>query len=166
MVRFPRSRSLLGLSAALFIGVAACSPGSPARADDALLSDLEQASAAGIELAPRATGTQIVSAVERTGATPRPAVSPKKRIPAPAPKRTAQVPEAPEAPVATAAPAPEPDAEVAPAPEPAPEPMVERAPAVMMPQSPPAATTCPRGCRSVSDVIRNAPFPIKGATGG
>ena len=164
MVRSQRSRSLLGLSAALFIGAAACSPGSPARADDALLSDLEQASAAGIELAPRATGTQVVSAIERTGAAPRPAVSPKKRTPAPAPRRTAPLPKAPEARVATTAPAPDPEAEVAPAAEPAPE--VEQAPAVMMPQSPPAATTCPRGCRSVSDVIRNAPFPIKGATGG
>jgi hypothetical protein len=166
MVGTLRSRSLLTLSTALFLGLAACGSGSPAQADDALLSDLEQASAAGIELAPRASGTQVVSAVERTGATPRPVVSPKKRTPAPAPKRTAPQPEAPPAQVATTAPAPEPEAEIAPVPTPEPEPIVERAPAVMMPQSAPAATTCPRGCRSVSDVIRNAPFPIKPAIGG
>ena len=165
MIRSLRSRSLLGLSAVLFLGAAACSPSAPARADDALLSDLEQASAAGIELAPRAAGTQVVSAVERTGATPRPAVSPKKRTPAPAPRRTQPIPEAPNAQVAVTAPAPEREAEVARVAAPAPEPIAEQAPAVMMPQSRPAATTCPRGCRSVSDVIRNAPFPIKGARG-
>ena len=164
MVRTARSRSLFTLSTALFVVAAACSPGASAEADQALLSDLEQASAAGLELAPRASGTQVVSAVERTGTTPRPAVSPVKRTPTPSPKRTAPRPEALEAPVATIAPAPAPEAEIAPAP--APEPIVERAPAVMMPQSRPAATpNCPGGCRSVSDVIRNAPFPIKPALG-
>lgn len=123
------------ISAASIVTLAACGSQS-APLDDALQRDLQAASAATIELAPRAQGTQVVSALEsKTPAQPRQAPVRRANGPAPDPEPQSRQPtrsaESNE-PVAT-------------------RPVTS--PAV---QPPP-----PGGYKTVNEVIRNAPFPIK-----
>jgi predicted small lipoprotein YifL len=104
--------------------------------DEAMKADLDAASTATIEMAPRGAGTHVVSAIEARNPT-QPQVTPVRRVAAPA--RTPK-PETPQ--VTQAASAPEPTAT-----------RPSTTPAV----SPPP----PGGYKSVGEVIRNAPFPIK-----
>lgn len=134
--------------------LAAC--GSSATPDEALMRDLEQAQSASIELAPRAAGTSVVSAIESapTKATSKasPGTSRRTTTPqrAPVAKRTATEP--------TIAQAPEPS------PEPEPTPTVETiadSPAPTIDR--PTVTSQParRGrYKTTAEVIRDAPFPI------
>jgi hypothetical protein len=105
--------------------------------DDALKRDLEAASAGSVEMAPR-SGQQIVSAAELVPVS-KPAVTKARRVPAPAQKPTPVTRQA-------AAASNEPSA-----PRPVSTPQV----------SPPP----PGGYKTIDDVIRNAPFPIKPALG-
>ena len=101
--------------------------------DAQMKADLDAASTATVELAPRAPATKVVSAIESKNET-RPTVAPVKKAVAPA--RTPR----PETPTVVA------NEPVAKAPAPAP-------PKV---QPPP-----PGGYKTIGEVIRNAPFPIK-----
>ena len=127
--------------------VAACGGSSaPDRADGDLQRDLELAkSQQGIELLPAGSRTAVVSTIEQTGlAAPAPAPT-RAKAPAarPAPRRAA-----PQRRVArTAAPRPERQVE-----RPTPRPVFD---ANVI--SPPP----PGGYKTVDEVIRNAPFPIK-----
>jgi hypothetical protein len=100
--------------------------------DEQLKRDLEAASAGGVELAPR-SGQQVVSAIELAPQS-KPAIAPTRRVPAPSPRRETKV----QQPVPRTEPA---------ASRPAPAPRV----------SPPP----PGGYKTMEEVIRNAPFPIK-----
>ena len=119
------------LTFALTALVAACSR-SP-EMDAQMKADLDAASAATLELAPRSPATKVISAIESKNET-RPTVAPVKQAVAPAPKPQRETPTVV---------AQEP---VAKAPAPAP-------PKV---QPPP-----PGGYKTIGEVIRNAPFPIK-----
>ena len=119
--------------AAAFVALVAC--GQQSTVDDALKADLESAAAATIEMAPRGTGTQVVSAIESKNPT-QPRVTPVRQVKAPA-----RAPK-PETPQVTQAAAPEPTAT-----------RPTTTPAV----SPPP----PGGYKTMGEVIRNAPFPIK-----
>ena len=121
------------LMIAAVAGLAACGP--RATVDEALKADLDAAATATIEMAPRGQGTQVVSAVESKHPT-QPKVTPVRQVRAPA--RTPR----PETPQVTQASAPEPTA---------------TRPATTPAVSPPP----PGGYKSVGEVIRNAPFPIK-----
>jgi hypothetical protein len=137
----------LTIGIAALAGLVACSGKStPFQANDDLQRDLQLASSQqGIELLPNAPRTQVVSAIEQTG-TAEPAPSPMKaRAPVarPKPRRAA------------------PPARVVRAPSPSPERQIERpAPRPTFDAnviSPPP----PGGYKTVDEVIRNAPFPIK-----
>lgn len=112
---------------------AACSP-SP-EMDAQMKADLDAASTATVELAPRGPSTRVVSAIESRNPT-QPVVAPVRKTVAPA-----RAPR-PETPTVVAA---EPIAKA-----PAPAPTTPRV------QPPP-----PGGYKTVGEVIRNAPFPIK-----
>jgi hypothetical protein len=102
--------------------------------DEQMKQDLEAASTAGIELAPSAPATKVVSAIESKQPV-QPRVTPVRRINAPAktpPPQTPQVTQSSNEPTAI---------------RPATRPAV---------QPPP-----PGGYKTVGEVIRNAPFPIK-----
>jgi hypothetical protein len=101
--------------------------------DDALKRDLEAASAGSIELAPKG-GQQIVSATELVPLS-KPVVTNTRRASAPAPRPKPHTPQ------------------VAPADD---EPAAQR-PISTPKVSPPP----PGGYKTVGEVIRNAPFPIK-----
>jgi hypothetical protein len=101
--------------------------------DDTLKRDLEAASAGSVEMAPQSS-QQIVSATELVPLS-KPAVTKTRRVPAPAPKPKPRTPQV--APVSN-----EPSA-----PRPVSTPRV----------SPPP----PGGYKTIDEVIRNAPFPIK-----
>ncbi len=138
--------SIIGLAA--FLGVAACGRDSaPARADGDLQRDLELAkSEQGIELFPTGARTAVVSAIEQTGvAEPAPAPT-RTRAPRPTPRRAA-----PKARVVSA-PARAPVTPRVEQPAPRPRPTFD---ANVI--SPPP----PGGYKTVDEVIRNAPFPIK-----
>jgi hypothetical protein len=121
------------LSVGIALLVAACGPSSQSSMDDAMKRDLEAASAGSIELAPKG-GQQIVSAAELVPQT-KPVVARTRRAPAPAPKPKPHTPQV--APASTEPTAPRP---------------------VSTPKvSPPP----PGGYKTVGEVIRNAPFPIK-----
>jgi len=138
----------------VLIGVvlmAACSRSSTG--NDALKRDLDLAGSTSLELAPRASGTQVVSAVEESpGAVPARSTA---RVRAPAKSA------APRAPARqTAARTPE---------RPQPEPIREAElpsessalPATPAPTPTPVPTPQRRGgYKSVGEIIRNAPFPI------
>lgn len=100
--------------------------------DDQMRLDLQAASAGSIELAP-AAGSGVVSGVELVPQA-KPAVAPVKKTPAPAPRnqqRTTQTVSNPE-------------------------------PAATRPSTTPAVNPPPPGgYKTVGEVIRNAPFPIK-----
>jgi hypothetical protein len=127
MTMTTRLSALLALTALS----AACSR-SP-EMDAQMRADLDAASTATVEMAPRGPATKVVSAIESKNPT-RPTIAPVKKTVAPA--RTPR----PETPTVVA------EEPVAKAPAPAP-------PRV---QSPP-----PGGYKTVGEVIRNAPFPIK-----
>jgi hypothetical protein len=133
---------------ATLVLVAACGRESaPAEATGDLQRDLELASGTGIELLPNTARTQVVSAVEQTG-TAEPAPAPTRaRTPVvrPKPRRVA-----PQARVVRApTPAPSPGRQIE---RPAPRPTFD---ANVI--SPPP----PGGYKTVDEVIRAAPFPIK-----
>lgn len=102
--------------------------------DDEMKRDLQAASAGSIELAPQGNAVKTVSAIEQN----RPAT------PKVASARQVKTPEKapPTQPVS--------NDPVAPAPVSSPAPRVQPCP--------------PGGCKTMNDVIRNAPFPIKPAT--
>jgi hypothetical protein len=140
---YRRLASTIGLASLALL--AACGGASPsAQSADDLQRDLELAqSQQGIELLPNASRTTVVSAIEQTGVAE----------PAPAPTRT-------RTPVAR------PKVRRV-----APQPRVARAPAprATRPASRPSPTfdanvispPPPGGYKTVDEVIRNAPFPIK-----
>lgn len=131
--------------------------------DEELARDLEQIGGGSLELAPTASGTQVMSAVELSPKAPAAAPAPapaRARAPRPAPRPKQQV---------VRAPAPKPRAvDRAPAPAPAPEPARPAADQVEMEAPAPSPTSAPQGAgpappggwRSVDDVIRNSRVPI------
>jgi hypothetical protein len=142
------TRVRLTLGATALAGLAACGGESaPVQANDDLRRDLELASSQqGIELLPTGPRTSVVSAVEQTGvAEPAPAPT-RVRAPRPTPRRVA-----PQARVVRR-PAPAPQSPRAEQPAPRPRPTFD---ANVI--SPPP----PGGYKTVDEVIRNAPFPIK-----
>ena len=140
-----QTRSTLSVGLLALEALAACAGDSaPVQADADLKRDLQLASSEqGIELLPSASQTQVVSAIEQTG-TATTAPSPTKaRVPQPKPRRVAPKPRN----AAVASPRVE-----QPAPRPTPRPVFD---ANVI--SPPP----PGGYKTVDEVIRNAPFPIK-----
>lgn len=109
--------------------------------DDAMRRDLEAASAGAIELAPSGAGTKVVSAIESKNPI-QPKVTPVRRTLPPAKAPPLQAPRR----TTTAA---------------APERATQTEPAAARPSSAPKVQSCPGGCKSVGEVLRNAPFPIK-----
>ena len=128
-------RTLLG-SCLVAATVMACGRQSASPMDEALQRDLQAATASTLELAPRAQGTKVVSALESRQPT-QPKTAPVRRVTRPAPEREPQRRE----PIRTA----ETD-----------EPFATRPTATPAVQPPP-----PGGYKTVNEVIRNAPFPIK-----
>jgi hypothetical protein len=121
------------VSAATASLVVAC--GSSSSMDDAMKRDLEAASAGGIELAPRGPATTVVSPLESKQPV-QPKVAPTRRVPAPA-KRSS------------------PEQQVT-------QSRTETGPAAQRPL--PASSVSkppPGGYKSIGEVIRSAPFPIK-----
>ncbi len=111
--------------------LAAC--GREPAVDPQLKADLDAASAGSIELAPAATATKVVSGIEQV-------------------QRTQNRPTAPQARTAVASPTPQ-TRDSAP---------VSNEPAATVPTSRPAVQPPPPGgYKSVDEVIRKAPFPIK-----
>lgn len=103
--------------------------------DEDLKKDLEAASAGAIELAPMGTGTKVVSGVEQVKRTqPKTAAAPPKSPPVE--RAVAQTQD--------------------PSPTPSAEPAAVRPTSAPKVQPPP-----PGGYKTVGEVIRNAPFPIK-----
>jgi hypothetical protein len=141
-------RTRLTVALAALASLAACSGDSVTdQAREALERDLELASGAGIELVPNAASTQVVSAVEQMG-TAQPAPSPTKaRTPVARPKPRRVAPQARV--LRSPSPAPRPERQVE---RPSPQPVFGRD--VISP--PP-----PGGYKTVDEVIRGAPFPIK-----
>jgi len=136
-----RVRLTLGLTALAAVAVVAACGGksTPAQADGEFHRDLQLANGQGIELLPNASRTAVVSAIEQTGTgTPAPERA-RTRAPRPKARRTP-----PPARVATPT--------APPAERPAPRPTFD---ANVI--SPPP----PGGYKTVDEVIRNAPFPIK-----
>ena len=104
---------------------------------DALQRDLQAASAGTIELAPRTPGTQVVSAIESKRPPAQPRVAPIRRASGPAPTPEPETLQ----PTRTA---------------------VANKPAAKRPTTTPAVQPPPPGgYKTVGEVIRNAPFPIK-----
>ena len=127
----------LGPTVLLASILAACS--SAPEMDDAMKRDLEAASAGSIEMAPRGPATSTVSAIESKTPT-QPVVAPVRQTVAPAQTPRPETPQQ-----ATSSPAAR-----APTPAPSKTPDIRPAP--------------PGGYKTMNDVIRNAPFPIKPAT--
>lgn len=118
---------------AVMAALAAC--GQASAIDQSLKADLDAAATATIEMAPRGQGTQVVSSIESKRPV-QPQVTPVRQVKAPA--RTPR----PETPQVTQASASEP---------------IATRPTTTPAVSPPP----PGGYKSVGEVIRNAPFPIK-----
>lgn len=119
--------------------------------DEALQADLQAASSATIELAPRAPATSVVSAIESRQPT-QPRVAPVRRATGPAPEPEPQVSER-----ATALPrATQPETRQPTRTAETNEPVATRPATTPAVQPPP-----PGGYKTVGEVIRNAPFPIK-----
>jgi hypothetical protein len=146
----PYRRLGLTIGLASLVALAACSGKStPAQADGELQRDLQLATGSGIELLPNAPRTAVVSAIEQAG-TAVPAPSPTKvRAPRPKPRRVAP----PARVVTRPAPTHPPSAGTRSRPEPRPSSPTFDANVI----SPPP----PGGYKTVDEVIRNAPFPIK-----
>jgi len=151
-----RTRVMLA-GAVAAISLAACSRGASAPQD--LGDELSVAAGDTSGLLPNRSGTQFVSAIERTPGSVPAAAAPVKH-PTPSPRAT---PQPVKTPVADKAPAPEAQAVVV-APTPAPTP----APAVTpvtdpVPTPTPTPTPTPHrrgGYSNMGTIIRNAPFPI------
>jgi hypothetical protein len=144
----PSRRLGLTIGLAVVATLAACGGESaPLQAAGDLQRDLELAkSEQGIELVPAGSSTAVVSAIEQIGvAEPAPAPT-RTRAPRPTPSRA--VPKA----RVVRAPAPAPATPRAEQPAPRPRPTFD---ANVI--SPPP----PGGYKTVDEVIRNAPFPIK-----
>ena len=130
--------------AAIIFALAACTR--EPDIDEQLKADLQAASAGGIELVPMGSGTKVVSGVEQV----------RREIPRP----TAPRPKAPPVESEREAETDEP----APAPEPR---VVQQAPvndepvATMPTRAPRVQPPPPGGYKTMGEVIRNAPFPIK-----
>jgi hypothetical protein len=151
-----RRRLTISLVASL-AALAACQA-APSSGTTELERDLAEVRASSVDLAPRAPErTMVVSADELTGAAPERAAPRARPVARPRPRAVAPRPEP--APVASAVPTPAP----APAVEPAPPTPAPAAPAATGPlrRLPDPTPEPPGGWRSVDDVIRNAPFPIK-----
>ena len=116
--------------------VVACSRQSASPMDEALQADLQAATAATLELAPRAPGTAVVSAIESKRPI-QPKVTPVRRVAGPAPEPEPEIRQ----PTRTAE---------------TNEPTATRPASTPAVQPPP-----PGGYKTVDEVIRNAPFPIK-----
>lgn len=116
--------------------VTACGRQSASPMDEALQADLQAATASTIELAPRAQGTKVVSAIESRQPT-QPKVAPVRRVTGPAPQ-------------------PEPETRQPTRTAETNEPTATRPTTTPAVQPPP-----PGGYKTVNEVIRNAPFPIK-----
>lgn len=133
------SETMRKLTASLVVAAAVVACGgesSSSPMDEALAADLQAVSAGTIELAPQAPGTKVVSAIESKRPA-QPAVAPTRRV-------------------------------TGPAPEPEPETRQQtrtaetREPTATRPVTPPAVQPPPPGgYKTVGEVIRNAPFPIK-----
>lgn len=122
---------LSAMTVSITLLVAAC--GSPS-VDESLKRDLEAASAGSIELAPSG-GQKVVSAIELAPQS-KPVVTSTRRVPAPAPTRRPQIPQ---------------DSAV-----------TNSEPAAVRPSTTPQVSPPPPGgYKTVGEVIRNAPFPIK-----
>lgn len=126
------------------VALAACS--SKADVDEQLRRDLEAASAGAIELAPKGTATKVVSGVEQVPrAIPRP-TAPRPKAPPVESRRVAESQD----------PAPTPEPRVV---QQAP---VSNEPAATRPTAAPRVQPAPPGgYKTVDEVIRSAPFPIK-----
>ena len=100
--------------------------------------DLEAASAGSIELAPQGQSVKTVSALEQNlPATPTVAPVRQTQTPAKSPPR---------------------------APQPTQQAQTKEPAATVPPPAPRVQPCPPGGCKTMNDVIRNAPFPIKPAT--
>ena len=142
------------------VALAACSQGDALPVDDALERDLQVVQGSAVELAPRAGGQQVVSAIESAPVNPQPRPS------APAPRRKSPTPQppapTPEPVLAAAEPAEATVDAPAPAPVEAPAPTRAEVPVVApRPSAPAPQRKAPKGgWWSTGDVIRNAPFPV------
>ena len=154
-----RIRLTVVLASVLALG--ACSSSSPDQplADD-LQRDLAMTAGTAVELAPKAGGQQVVSAIESAPAAPQPRTAQKAPQHTPTP-----APEVAPAPVLADV-TPEPEVEApAPAPAPTPAPAAEKAPAPAIGGGRPTAVPSqrkapPGGWKTPGEIIRNAPFPI------
>ncbi|MEX2177470.1 MAG: hypothetical protein WD801_02090 [Gemmatimonadaceae bacterium] len=141
-----RSR-IFPIAAAILLS--ACNAvGSADQMDDAMRRDLEAVQAGTIELAPSGDGSKVVSAIEQTTtAQPRP-TAPRPKAP-PVSSQVAQSP----------------DLEPTPEPQVAQEAPTSNEPTATRPTNTPRVSPPPPGgYKTVGEVIRNAPFPIKPAT--
>lgn len=134
MTHFLRMTPLI---AALALAACGCEP----EVDPQLKADLEAASADAIELAPLAPGTKVVSGIEQVqGVQNRPTAPPPRTSVIP-PRTTERSEPAPQA--------TEPAAAV---------------PGATVPTRPTVQPPPSGGYKTVDEVIRNAPFPIKPAS--
>lgn len=126
-------RKLLAISTALLAAfLAAC--GRTSAVDDQMKQDLEAASATTMVLAPAGGSQRVVSAIEQTGKTQPKVTTSRKAV---APART-------------------------PRPESRQTVQTSTEPAAQVPSSRPAVSPPPPGgYKTIGEVIRNAPFPIK-----
>ena len=107
--------------------------------DPQLKADLEAASAGTIELAPSGSGTNVVSGIEQVQRNQQKTTAPRPRTPVTSPTANATQTESPAA--------------------------QRTEPAATVPTSRPAVQPPPPGgYKTVDEVIRNAPFPIKPVT--
>lgn len=154
-VRVTRVAVVAGL-----LTIAACGG---SQKSDGLAVELESAAGAESQLVPRSEGVQFVSEleqnapkVERAIAAPRPDARVSRAAPAPPKATTADVPPAPVPSAPAAQVQIDQPAQVA-----TPRPSVESAPrGIPLPQGE-TRRAPPGGWKSPSEVIRNAPFPIK-----
>ena len=135
-------RISLSVASVSLLLLAACSRTPEIDAD--LKRDLEAASAGAIELAPRGTGTNVVSAIESKQPV-QPQVTPVRQTRAPARTPQRETPAVAQTGQPAAAVSTEPTAQ-----RPLPASSVQPAP--------------PGGYKTMGQVIRNAPFPINPAT--
>ena len=164
-----RYRLVAGLAA--LAATAACQQPRDAELSADLRRDLELASAHTVELAPRPSHGGVVSAIEQTpgAAAARVAPAPRRQSAVAVARRPAAPRPAPSAPEA-----PAPRDVTAPSPAPAPAPVVAETPAAESPAPSPTVGAgrpsapvqgpgpAPRGgWKTVGEVIRDAPFPIK-----
>jgi len=149
-----RRHGLTGAGALVALLVAAAC-GRSSTSQDTLQRDLQLAGSSGLELAPRASGTQVVSSIEETpGAVPAKSTA-RVRTPSKAPAQRNPVRAASNVPHTPPEPQPEQPKVAEQAPEVAP------LPATPAPTPTPVPTPQRRGgYKSIGEVIRNAPFPI------